>query len=729
MKLLSTTTASLFVLGAAGLAHGQGATEQSGDIASENEKTFDTVIVTARKKSETLIEVPDQVTAFTATDVEEAGIDGLESITNRMPNLSLVDTQNPGTVLLSVRGVGQYRNGEAPVAVIIDGVQQTSTDALSQELFDVQQIEVLKGPQGALFGRNAMAGAINITTKKPSSEFEGIGEIGIGNGGLTTLRGVISGPLIEDKVLARLSASASDFDGVIDNTFLGEEADSYEDRNARLRILAEPSESVSLDFRASYSDLDSGASYFAAAIDTAGFAVDGSADTVFPVTTDVDGAGERTLQEYALKADIEFGDVSLTSVTVFTKTEETFAQDLDFTFAPVLEAAQSRMFEAWSEELRLSYDAGGPLDGLLGVYVLDVERELGTNVFGSVENIGAFSSPAFVLGNLSLNDFDLTAQANVPFVQLLNLEENFAWAVFANASYDFSDKLTGTLGLRYDEEERKQTDLINGGVRERTFDLVQPKISLAYQPTPDSNIYASWGKGFRSGGFNQAATVSRDYEAEEVASAELGFKSTWMDGGLTVNGAVFQSEFENRQDFIFIAGVQTILNFEDSEVLGAELEVFADLGDHFEVGFTGGILDTELESEPTGFDPALTGLPANSSAIGNAVPLIYGWSYGLSGTYSNDFSWGSLTARLDYESRGDLEWEFTNDDQQDQVNLVNARLIFDLSDTYSFTLWAENLFDEEYYQEFEPREATALAADIGFPAEGRTYGAKLKLRF
>lgn len=729
MKHIVKTAASIFALSMGNAAFAQGSEPAETSEPAPSARTLDVVTVTARKKEETLIDIPDQVTAFTDADIEATGIDGLEDITNRIPNISLVDTQNPGTVLLSVRGVGQYRNGEAPVAVIVDGVQQTSTDALSQELFDVQQIEVLKGPQGALFGRNAMAGAINITTKAPTNEFEGLAELGFGNGGLKTLRGVLSGPIIEDKVFARLSGSLADFDGVIDNTFLGTEADPYEDRNLRLRVVAEPSDNFALDFRASYSDLTSGASYFAAAIDSAGLAVDGGAATIFPVTTDVNGGGERTLQEYAIKADYELGDLTFTSVTSYTDTEENFAQDLDFTFAPVLEAAQTRDYQGWSEEFRVSYDAGGAFDGLLGVYVLDAERELGTNVFGSLENIGAFSSADFVLGNLSLNAFDLDAQANVPFVTLLNLEDNFAWAVFANANIEFTDKFSGSLGLRYDEEERKQTDLVNGGTRERTFDLVQPKVSLSYQPTDNANIYASWGKGFRSGGFNQAATVSRDYEAEEVTSTELGFKSNWLGGDLTVNGAVFQSDFTNRQDFIFIAGVQTILNFEDSEVLGAELEVFADIGEHFEFGFSGGVLDTELQSDPIGFDPALTGLPAGSSAVGNAVPLVYGWSYGLSGAYSNNFDWGGLTARVDYESRGDLEWEFTNDDQQGQVDLVNVRLIFDFDNGLSFTAWAENLFDEDYYQEFEPREATALAADIGFPAAGRTYGAKVKVRF
>jgi iron complex outermembrane receptor protein len=689
------------------------------------------ITVTARKRNESLIDISEQISVFTSDDIEATGISDLEDITNRLPNISLVDTQNPGTVLISVRGVSQYRNGEAPVAIVIDGVQQSSTDAMSQELFDVQQIEFLKGPQGALFGRNASAGAINITTKAPSDKFEGMAEIGAGNGGQVSLRGVLSGPIIENKVFARLSVSGSNFDGIIKNETTNNFADFANDRNARLRVVAYPSEALMVDFRASYSDLTAGLSYFAAAIDENGFAVDDAAQTFFPVTVDFDASDDRTLQEYALKFDYEFGDFVLTSISAYTDTEESYGEghDLDFVAFPALRVAQDRFVEAWSEELRLSYDDLDTFNAQVGLYVLDNDRTVNTLVFGALENIGLYNDPNFIAGDISINDADFGAVADVPFNILSNLEDNFAWAVFANAGFELIDKLTATVGIRYDKEERKQVDLISNARRGRSFSMVQPKLSISYRPSDSVNIYGSWGKGFRSGGFNASSLISAEYEAEEVTTTELGFKSNWNDGKLTFNGAIFQSDFKNRQDFIFVSGVQTILNFEKAEVLGAEIEVYASLNDSFEVGLTGGVLNTELNSEATNFDPTLTGLPAGTSSIGNAFPLIYGWSYGMFGQYSNSFNWGGVKARVDFESRGDLEWEFTNDDQQESINLVNTRVIFDFSSDITFTLWANNLFDEKYYQEFEPREATALSVDIGFPAAGRTYGVKLSKHF
>jgi iron complex outermembrane receptor protein len=135
------------------------------------------IVVTARQRSESLQQVPDSITAFSAKTIQEAGIRSIDDVTALMPNISLVDSQDAGTVAINIRGIGQVRNGEAPVALVIDGVQMTSTDMIKQALVDLDQIEVLKGPQGALYGRNAIGGAINITTKRPTNELQGLARL------------------------------------------------------------------------------------------------------------------------------------------------------------------------------------------------------------------------------------------------------------------------------------------------------------------------------------------------------------------------------------------------------------------------------------------------------------------------------------------------------------------------------------------------------------------------
>lgn len=703
--------------------------EQSTDSVAESEKAkYEKIVITARKRSEELIDIADQVSVFGEQDIERAGIEGIKDISQLLPNMSLVDTQNPGTVFINLRGVGQYRNSEPPVAIIVDGVQLVSTDAITQDLYDIQQIEVLKGPQGALFGRNAVGGAINITTKAPTDTWEGNVKVGYANGNEINSSVVISGPLIEDKVYARFSTSARESDGVIKNIALGKNADPLSDRNSRLRITADLTDSLFVDFRASYSDLKAGSSYFAATLDDEGFALDDAAQQRFDVQTSTDGKSERELSEIALKLDYEWDDYTLTSISGYTKTKENFFQDLDFTLAPVLDFGQLREVEAFSQELRLSYDSGDDFNGIVGIYLLDSEREINTNVFGSLANIGTANDPEFINGNISIYDFVLDAPVDTHFVNLANLEDNFAWAIFANSNYSVNDKVNLSVGVRYDEDHRKQIDLNSNEVIERTFSLVQPKIQASYKQSDSSNYYISWGKGFRSGGFNQEDTVSDSYEAEEVTSAEIGFKTLWNDDAISFNGALFHTDFNNRQDFTFIAGVQTILTIPDAQIIGAELEIKAEISDSLKLFLSGGVLNTEIQSEVVGFNPIDAGLPADNSFIGNNIPLAYGWSYAIGTEYQKEASWGWFTARIDYSAKGDMDWELANQDHQENLHLVNARFLFE-NDDLSLTFWAKNLFDKQYYQEFVSREFSALPTDIGFPSAGRRYGVTFTSRF
>jgi iron complex outermembrane receptor protein len=679
------------------------------------------IVVTARKRSERLIDVPEQITAFGEADILNTGIDSVEDVTQLMPNLSIVDTQNPGTVFINIRGIGQYRNSEPPVAIVIDGVQLTSSDAITQELYDIQQIGVLKGPQGALFGRNAVGGAINITTKAPSDNWENSITAGFANGDEFSSKLSISGPLKDESVYIRASAAATEFGGVIENEFLDVMADRYSDRNARLRLRFYPTDDLQADFRASYSDLNSGSSYFATNIGDDGFTRDGDANTIFPVTTNTDGSSSRRLSEIALKVDYDMDSYSLTSITASSKTTESFFQDLDFTLAPILDFGQFREVETISQELRLSYDDGESFDGLLGFYVLDSKRQIDTDVFGSLTNIGPANDPNFIAGNVSIYDFDLNAPVDTPFVSLSNLEDNFAWAVFVNTNFELTDEIDLSVGLRYDKDERKQIDLNTKEVLKRTFDLLQPKIQLSYKPDSSSNYYLSWGKGFRSGGFNQEDTVSDSFEAEEVTTSEIGIKTVLENNDIRINAALFHTDFNNRQDFTFIAGVQTILTIPDADIIGAELEIEADLTDEIQVSASGGILDTEIKSEVVGFNPSDAGLPANTSFIGNDIPLAYGWSYNLGAQYKSEINKGWLTARVDFSAKGDLAWELANQDRQDDLYLVNARVVYEL-ENITIALWSKNLLDKAYHQEFVSREFSALPTDISFPAAGRRYG-------
>src|SRR5688500_6384633 len=193
--------------------------------------SLEEVIVTARKRDEASLDVPVAVNVFTAADIAAAGIERPQDFIDLTPNMTLVQTQNQGTSFVTVRGISQARNSEPSVAVLIDGVAMANPSQFNQELVDIESIEVLKGPQGALYGRNAIGGAIIINTKAPTAEFESNVMVGYDSGPGYRARGALSGPITEN-LRYRASVSYLDTEGYIDNALLGEEADPYEDLSA-----------------------------------------------------------------------------------------------------------------------------------------------------------------------------------------------------------------------------------------------------------------------------------------------------------------------------------------------------------------------------------------------------------------------------------------------------------------------------------------------------------------
>ena len=227
------------------------------------QEQLEEIIVTARLRAEAFEETPAAITAFTAADIDSAGIQKPHDFIALTPNMTVVQTQNPGNSFITIRGVSQARNSDMPVAVVVDGVLMTNPAQFNQELFDIEQIEVLKGPQGALYGRNAIGGAVSIVTKAPTDDFEARVRAGADSGPGYLAQGTISGPLGDsDAWKYRASLSLADTDGFRDNEFTGDKADPYKDFSGRVRVTWEPSDTVTGDFRYARSDIETTALHF-----------------------------------------------------------------------------------------------------------------------------------------------------------------------------------------------------------------------------------------------------------------------------------------------------------------------------------------------------------------------------------------------------------------------------------------------------------------------------------
>jgi len=708
-----------------------------------DDTALEEVVVTARKRDESFRDVPMTVNVFTEQAIAAAGIRKPADFIAQVPNMTLVETQNAGNAFVVVRGVSQARNSEPSVAVLVDGVLETNPAEFNKELFDIQQIEVLKGPQGALYGRNAIGGAIIIRTKDPADKLEGSVRVGAGNGSLKRAQAALSGPVGDSDTLKfRASLSYTDTDGYLQNTYLNQKADPARDISGRARLLWTPSESFKGDLRFAFSNLDTRALYFVIprADEANAFStVSDANDTTTPIRLDNPGVNTRDLYTTSLKLDFETSLGTVTSVSAFDKTREVLTGDaFDFrpatesffyTFLPTvggpaidLNQSQYLNVKSYSQELRLTSPAMGRFSWIAGAYYVHTRRFIST---GNMVDTGAGVFPVYRSPRLTGN--------NPSFSFLADSQDNDAWAVFADATFDLTSQWQFDAALRYDEDQRQNTtdtptaflpdpSAANGEVREHTWSKLQPKATLRYKPADNVTLYGSWSRGFRSGGFNQTgvgavanasgvAGVNDLFEAEVADTIELGAKARSADGRVDGGVSVYSTKSRNGYFFVFLAAnsTQNLGNL-DSKLKGYELELNARpikaLELHAAYGYTNSRI-TDME---------------DTSVIGNEAPLVTRHTLNLGATLTQPVADGlDLLLRADLQRIGRTWWEPYNTTSRDPLSLLDARAGL-TAERWSLTAWGKNLTDKKYNAEFSP-------GGFLFRALPRRYGLDFEYRF
>ncbi|WP_296718834.1 TonB-dependent receptor [Erythrobacter sp.] len=693
------------------------------------------IIVTGLRREESLQDTPAAVTAFNAQAIENAGIERPADFIALTPNVTLVETQNAGNAFVIIRGITQNRNSEPSVAVIVDGVQQVNPAQFNQDLFDIEQIEVLKGPQGGLYGRNAIGGAIIITTKQPTDEFSGNVTAGIDNGFGYFLRGGVSGPVAENAFF-RVAGSYYNTDGFIPNTFLGEDADPVEDYSLRANLLVEATDRLTFDVRGSINRLRTQGLYYNIVADV---------NDIAPVRVNNPGQNDRDINNVSLKVEYEGDNAVFTSISSYDTLEEVLTGDA-FDFLPIEDSFFFNLFEgifgpgngfdlnqsqfldveAFSQEVRLASPTdGGRFNWMVGGYLIDTQRFIST---GNMIDTGNGVFPVFRTPS--------TNPLNPQFSFLSDGQDNFAWALFANAGYELSPEFRVDASLRYDRDKRRQTTLTpqgflpvvpgvptaqSGEVRTAIFDDWQPKLTLTYEPTPDLTIYGGYSRGFRSGGFNQTGVgaesvnagivgVGDIFEAETADTFEVGAKA--QIGPVRLAGAAYTTLSKNSYFFVFLAqsSTQNLGNIPETRINGFELEASAEVLPDFDINAAIGVTDSEIKEFP---DPTV---------IGNEAPQISRYTINLGAQYA-----GALTdtldglLRIDYRRTGKTWWEPFNTTVREPVDIVDARAGVTF-DGVSVTAFAANLFDETYNAEFSP-------GGFVFRARPRRYGVEVGYKF
>ena len=294
------------------------------------------IVVTARQREESLQDVPASITAFTGNELERMGAQRAGDFISQTAGVVMVDTVEVGDSQVNIRGLNGARDGETNFAFILDGVLYTNPSAFNREYADLAQVEVLKGPQGALYGRSAAAGAIIVTTKKPGDELDGALEIGVAEHGTVTAQATIAGPIAADTLLGRLSVDYRDTDGFLTNSFLNDDVvNNYQSESISGRLIWNPSDAVTIDTKLRYAEVDAASIAFNASFALPGFAALFGAPDFFEQVNDhnfifapnVDPENEQETTEFSIKLDYDMEWATLTAWTLWSDQEQFFQAD------------------------------------------------------------------------------------------------------------------------------------------------------------------------------------------------------------------------------------------------------------------------------------------------------------------------------------------------------------------------------------------------------------------
>lgn len=707
---------------------GNGVSAQD-DQSSDEEFALEEIVVTARGREETLQSAPLSVSVLGKQTLEDARVNRVDDFIALTSGITIANAQDAGTNFITIRGMSQTRNGEPPVAVIVDGVLQVNSRTFDQTLFDVENIQVLRGPQGARYGRNATGGAIIINTVGPSEEFEGYVRAGIGRGDEYSFEGSISGPIAEDTLSYRLSASYTDRNGVFENFVLDDQVDYFEDITVRGHLSWTPTTNFSADARVNIVRTDAGSlnySYQPAVVDP---------ETGLPnfdfTIADADlvernfsannlGLDDRDVTQFSLRLNYQADWGEFSSVTSYDDIEQstgsdqfpyTAASSVTFGAFPFFDGTQSQFFaiDAFSQEFRLTSNSDQRLRWMAGAYLLLTDRFVSSSIMNDLEQ-----------GFTRVRREPISPAASPLTSFIADDNDNTAYAFFFALDYDIVENLELSFAGRYDRDERKQTVSADqglydngvvvapigsaGAVNRADFDKFQPKVSLRYLANDNFSLYASWGQGFRSGQFNQNGVgavaagagvpgVTDLLGKETTETFEAGWKSTFLDNRVSLNGALYRTEVTNAPYFVFIGAVsaQVLVPIDEVTIKGGELELNARVTPNFDFYAGLAISDSEIDA-----------YTVNPGAVGNDAPYVPDSAINLGGQYRTEITSDiGLFARIDYERRGSQFWDPENTTDRSAIDLVNVRLgIEDNDGAWSLTGSVSNLFDEVYNSEW-----------------------------
>jgi iron complex outermembrane recepter protein len=705
------------------------------------------VVVVAQRRAENLQDIPVAVTALSGEAIRDKGIESSADLQFAIP--ALVFNDNSRFAQPYIRGIGTdiaSPGAEASVATFIDGVYQTQLLGGSIPLYGIDRVEVLKGPQGTLFGRNATGGAITFYTKNPSDRFEANFSAGLGNEGARSLDGYLSVPF-SDNVRFNTFASVRARDGFgknvassLDSPTAGVDAWDENYYAIRTKLLIDVAETTDVLISGSYYRSDDSKTGYITPDEW------GSLHIGTTLVGQLNGPAiiskyshdltawypNRTdFENWSIAAEVNhaFGNINFKSISAYQEFQADSSVDYDATAAPIF------TFTAAHGQGRGNGQVGETLS-----QEFQVHGETGNASW----LIGAF----YIKDDSGFNSLNVLVGPTLAFFVDTQIETE-AYALFAHSTMNLNEKTDFTLGIRYSDEKKTQAklfhsllnaDLAAGDISSDDFTY---KLALGYQISDDVKAYAKYESGFKSGVINTltpVGTPGSTVDPEKVDSYELGLKSEWFDNRLRVNAALFYYDYQNlQQQFVDTSTGSTLYEAaEEARIFGLDADFELVLTEGLSV--TGGIslLDTEYKKfNSTGALVPNTqiigpGIPGNTAVTdldvsGNDVVRAPDMTFNLGVDWNVPvMQVGDLTASLSYFYSDSYFFDATNRLTQDSYQILNATLRYrPRGGSWTMEVWGKNILDEKYYQIV----VASAMGDLASPGSPATYGLRIGYEF
>ena len=737
------------------------------EVQVEAEELFlEELIVTAQKRSESVQDIPIAVSAFSDDQLNALGVSQSGELGQYVPGLEIGNSSGEGSqLLLFLRGAGLNdlnTNNAGPVGLYSDEVYVSSPALSPFQLFDTERVEVLKGPQGTIYGRNTTGGAVKFITKKPTQETRLTGRWRFSNHGKQVIEAAASGTLSET-VSARVAVAKTDSDGFGTNLLDGSDVNGTDNTAYRALVAIEPNERTKVLINVHGAKVDSPSASFSPlgtidpvtgetcsdervaaneCVDTVGFrAPDNELDGEFNGIgrIDLDSVGGYVQVDYDLTEDI-----SITSVTAYDDLERDLPEESDASPASILQNNFGVESQTFRQELRVQGSTEN-IEWLAGLYYL--EEELIQN-----QTIDLFGSFREFTGGLA-DPQGLVTGAPILFARSFNTQNLETVAAYAQANYQFTDRWSVTAGLRYTDETREFDALgqleepetfgpepvivYNFEDLETSADRVSYRLGAEYRPNDDTLVYGSVASGFKSGGFNggfldlnpeTAAIQIQPFAPEFVTAYELGFKTDLLGSKMRLNVSIFLNEFTDLQVFTLINNgtlpVQVLDNASDAESKGIEIDFSAVLAKGLSANLNAAFIDSELQD----FVVASTGQDFSGNQLAqtpeSSISGFINYEYGLP-------NGGYITAQGGFAYKDDLFFSTDNDPlvAQEAHTLLSSRIAYtSSSENWTAAFFVNNITDERFATNVSDiRDITSsVVRTFGNP---RTYGIELSFDF